>query len=570
MLLVAFLWVFIDKYYRKVFLLKRVEKRHKEMEDIFDNVDVVIWSLDLNKDKVIISKGIDRISGCSREQFVEKSCFWRDIVYCEDRGRLEEWEHRLLSGKPVSCTIRINHLDKSARWVQLSGTPAFNSYGKLVRVNGAIVDINDREVSNKKLLEKEEQYHSLFDNNHAVMILVDPIDLSIIDGNPAACSFYGYTRDEIRTKNISDINILSKEEIYAEMQKAKKAKQYFFNFQHKLANGEVRDVENYSGFIKVAGKQVLYSIIHDVTQRKKAEAAFLDAYSQLNQIFNIAADGLCVIDREYEIIKANKAYFELCGLEKQKVLGRKCYDVFRSESCYTEECPLVRVLAGEENLKLEGKRQKQDSQELVCITSVLPFKNSKGEVIGILENIKDITANKKAEAKINHMAYHDALTGLPNRYLFNQYLDQAIERARDAGEEMCVMFIDLDRFKQINDTLGHSFGDLMLQQAGERLKKSVRNNDVVSRYGGDEFIILMEGIKRELMTKVANRIIREFSVPFNLGGSEAFTSPSIGIAIYPSNGISGETLIQQADLAMYEAKEGGRNTFRYYDSCLIG
>lgn len=193
-----------------------------------------------------------------------------------------------------------------------------------------------------------------------------------------------------------------------------------------------------------------------------------------------------------------------------------------------------------------------------------PMKDANGNVERISRVIVDITGRKQAEAKINYMAYHDALTGLPNRYMFNQFLEQSLARAKRHKLVMGLMFLDLDRFKLINDSLGHSQGDELLKQVSKRLETCVRESDVVSRNGGDEFIILSDNVNEEEIKTIARRIIDRFSEPFVLKEHDVFSSPSIGISLYPNHGEDAETLVQHADAAMYLAKEQGKNTFQFY------
>ncbi|WP_226037968.1 sensor domain-containing diguanylate cyclase [Aquibacillus saliphilus] len=172
--------------------------------------------------------------------------------------------------------------------------------------------------------------------------------------------------------------------------------------------------------------------------------------------------------------------------------------------------------------------------------------------------------NKSIQSKIHHMAYHDPLTGLPNRYMLNEYFHKALARYNRNNKEFAVIFLDLDNFKFINDTMGHDVGDYVLKQVAVRLLKSVRDGDVVTRRGGDEFLILLDGIDESQVKEVAERILSSFTVPFILGEKECFTSSSIGISIAPIDGQDLETLTKCADKAMYLAKKQGKNNYQFH------
>lgn len=182
--------------------------------------------------------------------------------------------------------------------------------------------------------------------------------------------------------------------------------------------------------------------------------------------------------------------------------------------------------------------------------------------------VRDITERKKSEEKIQYLAYYDALTGLPNRNFLDNYLKEALVRSKDGKHILAVMFLDLDRFKIINDTFGHSFGDFLLQQVSVRLRKCLREDDMVSRYGGDEYIIVVEHRDMQNICKLADQIIDTLAAPFTIYGRQLFISPSIGISMYPRDGEDVETLIKNADAAMYLAKESGRNNYQFYTSSL--
>ena len=191
------------------------------------------------------------------------------------------------------------------------------------------------------------------------------------------------------------------------------------------------------------------------------------------------------------------------------------------------------------------------------------------EVVGVYGMTKDITERKKAERIINHMAYHDVLTGLPNRRMFKDRLTEELERAREAGGHLAVMFLDLDRFKIINDTLGHDMGDRLLQVVAKRINACARPLDTVARMGGDEFTILLPDVKSEAEPiQVAESLLNSLKDSFTLEGHEFHITTSIGIALYPNDGPDSDALMKNADTAMYRAKESGKNQYRLYNALM--
>lgn len=198
----------------------------------------------------------------------------------------------------------------------------------------------------------------------------------------------------------------------------------------------------------------------------------------------------------------------------------------------------------------------------VNITNIPIYTND--EIDGVYCIVKDITDKKKAEQMIQHLAFHDYLTGLPNRNNLDQKLSELLSAASINNQTLAVLFIDLDRFKVINDTLGHSMGDILLKEVAIRLRDSLLDEDAVFRQGGDEFIIILENANREVASKVALKILRILSAPIKINHFDIFTTPSIGISLFPEDGNSSESLIKHADFAMYQAKTEGKNTYHFY------
>ena len=203
--------------------------------------------------------------------------------------------------------------------------------------------------------------------------------------------------------------------------------------------------------------------------------------------------------------------------------------------------------------------------ELSSLGMYRPATQGMGEFLGSYGIARDVTERKKAEATIAFQAYHDLLTGLPNRALFKDRLGQAIVQAKRHGQIIAALFLDMDRFKVVNDTLGHMVGDSLLQAVAQRLRGSVREGDTLARIGGDEFMLLLPHIRsRDSAAFIARKVLAELKQPFNVEGHELFVGMSIGIAIYPDDGDNIETLIKHADIAMYNAKDNGRNDFKFF------
>jgi diguanylate cyclase (GGDEF)-like protein/PAS domain S-box-containing protein len=676
------------------------------------------------------------------------------------------------------------------------------------------------------LRDNERRYRQMFESNRAVKLLIDPDSGAIVDANMAACDYYGYTRAELTAMRIWDINVRGEDDVRQELGRAAIRERAYFQFRHMRANGEVRDVEVHSGPVDFGPRRVLYSIIHDITERKRAEKALQQSEEKYRVIFDYAPVGIYQSARDGRIVTANATLARILGYDTVEELLTKnlehdvyldthqrdelirrfepygyannvelqwrrkdgmpiwvqlnahaihspsgslyfegfVYDVTerkraaesvaaantqrkavldsatRVSIIATDATGMITVFnAGAERmlgydaeemiirrslldlhvggeieqygsaLSFEFRRpvagfdalvlraaledveerewtyvrksgeaitvmvsvtalrdedgsitgflhvgtdisaRKQAEEMLrkqsaamtasmdgigilderleftyvndslaklfgyvrphelhgrsLCdlyepheqvrfITSVVPMVHQRGrwrgEATGLRRDgalfpqeisltalgaagmvcvVRDITERTYAEEQIKHLAYHDALTNLPNRLLFKDRLTVALSHANREGSCLAVLFLDLDRFKVINDSLGHNIGDQLLQAVSARVQACVRESDTVARLGGDEFTVLLPNLHRsDDAAPIAQKIIESIRYPFQIEGREFFSTTSIGISLFPEDGTDAETLIKNADTAMYQAKELGRDNYQLFNA----
>ncbi|HSY50865.1 MAG TPA: EAL domain-containing protein [Thermoanaerobaculia bacterium] len=676
------------------------------------------------------------------------------------------------------------------------------------------------------LRESERRYRQMFENNRAVQLLIDPDSGRIVDANMAAADFYGWDIDTLRTMHVQEINTLDEEAIRAEMENAALQERSYFVFTHRIANGDLRDVEVHSGPIIASGRTLLYSIIHDITERKRAEKALLLSEQKYRNIVDYASVGIYRSSPDGTILMANPTLARILGYDSiaelqrrnlatdvyvtkeeresaltrfaangyaieeellwrkrdgtpiwvqlnahaidlhegaevfegfvfditerkmadeqvaaadaqrkavldaasrvsiiatdpqgvitvfnsgaERMLGHTASDVIGLRNVTelhldTELVQHARRLAFELGERLSGfdvlvhraasegleerewtyirnngepvvvllsvtalrdehgnltgylhvgtdvtERKRAEEtlrqqsaamtasmdgigildarldftyvndalaklfgypipQEIVgrsiCdlyeppeqvrfITTIVPLVQHRGrwrgEATGLRSDgslfpqeisltaidgggmvcvVRDITERTYAEEQIKHLAYHDALTTLPNRLLFKDRVTVAISHAQRHDGRVAVLFLDLDRFKVINDSLGHNIGDQLLQAVAARVQSCVRDSDTVARLGGDEFTLLLPELTHaEDAALVARKILEAVRYPFHIEGREFYITTSIGISIFPEDGIDAEALIKSADTAMYQAKEQGRDNYQLFNA----
>ena len=300
------------------------------------------------------------------------------------------------------------------------------------------------------------------------------------------------------------------------------------------------------------------------TNHKKTKQKLNQMLKEWEATFNSMIDLVSVQDKGAKVVKVNKAYVDVLRIKPEEIIGKRCYELFPGAKNSRLICPHKKVLRTK---KSAVTRFFEPQLGIYFEASTSPILNQKSEVIGTVCVVKDITERQKKEEQLYYMATHDGPTGLPNRSLFNDHLLLALHRAHRNHQKLAIMLIDMDRFKDVNDTLGHKVGDKLLRAIADRFKSCLRKSDIIARMGGDEFLLFLSPINQtEDAYTAAQKILTASQKPFVVDGREITITPSIGIAIYPTNGKDIDSLVKNADIAMYNAKEKGRNRYQLYSA----
>jgi diguanylate cyclase (GGDEF)-like protein/PAS domain S-box-containing protein len=297
-------------------------------------------------------------------------------------------------------------------------------------------------------------------------------------------------------------------------------------------------------------------------ERKRVDEALRESEAEWRRTFDSVPDLISLHDRDFRILRANKAFESYFSLPSEKIIGQYCYELFHCRKEPTEECPHAVTMK-------TGKivTHEVDNSKMRCPLSITtsPLYDENADIIALIHVAKDITLQKQNENRLLQLAHFDHLTGLPNRTLFFDRLSQLLSRAHRHERLTAVLFLDLDRFKIINDTMGHDTGDQLLKAVSSRLKGTVREGDTVGRLGGDEYAIILTDVADILdIPETTKAILSALEKPFELSGREYFITASIGISVHPDNADNAKDLITFADIAMYHAKELGRNNYQFY------
>lgn len=312
----------------------------------------------------------------------------------------------------------------------------------------------------------------------------------------------------------------------------------------------------------------IFGIFHNITERKKRELALIESESRFSTVFNRNPIAIGISNYASEkFIDVNEAYLQLSGYERNEVIGHTAIEL--NLWVYPEEKARMYM---SQSLSEHGQIQNQEflfrtkNGEIGDVLLSAELINIGGEQC-VLHILTDITEKNKAQREIDYLSHYDALTGLPNRLLVRDRVKQAIAAAKRDKHKIALLFIDLDNFKSINDSLGHASGDVLLEVISHRLRESIRGTDTISRFGGDEFLVVLSHITAsDAVVAVCSKILEDITKPARIDGYELSTSCSIGVTVYPDDGDDFDSLLRKADSAMYYAKDAKGNTYRFFDS----
>jgi diguanylate cyclase (GGDEF)-like protein/PAS domain S-box-containing protein len=468
-------------------------------------------------------------------------------------------------------TGRIVHsagtLEQSMRWraaddrildVAVSSSYVRDAEHNPVGVVYAASDVTERRRAEQRLRESEERYRQLFEANPLPMWVYDRDTLRFIEVNQAAERHYGYSRREFQAMTIGDIRPPDELPRMRETLESLGPRSEGHIFRHRKKDGSVFEAEVTSFEFDSGARRARLVIAVDVTERRQAERLLRESEQRYRLLFERNLAGVFRTTLDGRVLECNEALARTFGYDAPaELLAQPAEAVYEHPEERHRLMSRVREQGTLSNVEVRMRRR--DGTPIWVLENITLLEGD------ILEGtIIDITDRKTAQEQMEYQAYHDVLTGLPNRLLFRDRIGVALAHAKRHRSAAAVMFLDLDQFKIVNDSLGHTIGDALLQAVAARLVASVRGHDTVARMGGDEFTVLLSDVVDSTnAATVAQKILEAVSYPMVVDGHELFVTTSIGIALYPGDGTDAETLLKNADRAMYHAKEQGRNNYQF-------
>jgi diguanylate cyclase (GGDEF)-like protein/PAS domain S-box-containing protein len=481
--------------------------------------------------------------------------------YCENnKDSLQIFGKVAQTGEPVRWEHYLAALDK---WFSFSiYSPA---QGEFVVVNE---DITERKLAEKALRESEDRFRNIFTNAIDGILLADAVTRKFSMANPAIERMLGYSHEEILKLGVDDIHpaeILPS--VVDEVNKKLAGEDTFTpNLPVKRKDGSVFFADVNAAPITIAGKAYLMGIFRDITERKQTE----DALRQAATVFESSHDGVTITDLDGHMLAVNRAFLKITGYTEAEVLGKNpsiLHSGRQKKDFYQSMWASIKAEGFWQGEIWNRRKNGETYPEWLTISAV---HNEQGETTRYVGVFSDLSQLKQSETQLEHLAHYDPLTNLPNRLLLQSHLAHALAQAQRHHRQVGVLYLDLDRFKNINDSLGYPIGDELLIALTKRLATRMRSEDMLARLGGDEFLLVLEHIgSPEDAVSMARTLLELLAQPFVLSGEqEVFIGASIGISVSPNDGTGADQLIQHADAAMHLAKKQGRNTYRFYTDSL--
>lgn len=391
--------------------------------------------------------------------------------------------------------------------------------------------------------------------------------------NQHLADLFGYTQHELcagmgpMQLTAPEQQLMAQQEIDRRLRGESDASCYGFRGRRK--NGSLIDVEVYGVATRYQGRLAIIGILLDVTERCTAEREVADQLGFIRQLVDTIPSPVFFKDEAGRYLGCNTAFENYIGIARSELLGRSVYDISSKDLADKYFAADQALFDNPGTQTYEAAVTYADGTRHDVVFNKATFNKADGSLGGLVGVILDISERKQMERAIWHEANYDTLTSLANRRLFKVRLRDEIERARQEKQDLALLFIDLDRFKEVNDTLGHDIGDLLLIEAGRRICSTLGSSDHVARLGGDEFVAILPAIAdHDNAARAARQLIQALDHPFELNGHLAYVAASIGIAYYPDDSTSSDTLLSYADQAMYAAKSLGRNGFQRFTPSL--
>lgn len=548
---------------------------------VYCNVYDEYWTM------VYVSEGAKTLTGYSPDELIHNNVIsYEEVTFEEDRVQVRNIiEASVLNKSSFEIEYRIRQKNGNIAWVVEYGSPIFNTQGQIVALQGYIDNIDQRKKSELMLHQTETRYRSIFENSLEGIFQTTSTGMYLL-ANAALARIYGYSSKEELMQSLHDIQsqlyVLPNRRL--EFVNAVEAFGFVNNFESQIQrkDGSVIWISESARKVCDSSGNFLYyeGLVRDISELKTALEHSKSSMELANQTLDelnfqkLALDEHCIVaitDAKGTITYANQKFCDVSGYSKDELIGQDHKIVnsgFHKKNFFKH---MYQTISRGKTWSGEICNRAKDGRLYWVETTIVPFLGKNGKPTKYIAIRTDITRCKNAEERNSNLALYDSLTSLPNRRLLADRLQQAIISSSRSGMIGALLFLDLDNFKTVNDSLGHNVGDLLLQEFSKHILKCVRASDTVSRLGGDEFVILIEDLglleleAAAIVESICEKLLESLISPFKHLENEFHITTSIGVAFFGDKEKTCDEVLKNADIAMYQAKKSGRNLVRFFD-----
>ncbi|WP_240674237.1 EAL domain-containing protein [Crenobacter cavernae] len=547
--------VLVEGFQRSEAVLQEFRARFESLLDHSPNI-MTMQSLDGRF--LMVNRAFAQLFGFSPNQVVGKTV--DELLLSHEAGRVREHDAQVINCLEPRQYEEMFTVGGVPCVMLTTRFPLFDADGHLAGLGTIATDVSDTKAEEQARREAEEKYRALVEQSLVGIFILQ--DERLVYANPKLAEMLGYPVSEL--ENLPIARLIGPFELE---QLKRRDPRRVRNYGGKLLascrairrDGSLVDVEMHSRRFEYCGRRATIGVVVDVSDRVSADAELQLAA----KVFENSAEGILITDADANIIAVNLAFTRITGFTQDEALGRvsRMFRDWGSE----QNIAMLHDLQTIGHWHGEMLDRKKNGERYPTELSISTVRDPQGLLTHFVGVFSDITARKQSEDRLQFLATHDPLTGLPNRAGLIARVDEAIFRAAAGAEGPALMFIDLDRFKLINDSFGHQAGDETLRETTARLIRVTEKRGFLARLGGDEFTLLVEGEhKQAMLASLAEEIIATLSQPLMIQTHEVFVTGSIGISVFPNDGTDAQTLLKNADVAMYRAKEAGKNTYQFF------
>jgi diguanylate cyclase (GGDEF)-like protein/PAS domain S-box-containing protein len=554
--------------------LAALRPTRKRFDVLAEHLPIGVYETDAEGHFVYVNAHWEELTGIDREAAVGQS--WASVVHPEDLERVVgEWRRSRAEQREFSLEYRYVNPEGGAKWVWCRAVELVDDSGEITGYLGTCSDTQVSPTVDRALEEAEKRFTNAFEEAPIGMALV-ALDGTFLRVNRALPELVGYDAEDLLGLTFQDITHPDDLEADLELVRqviAGERRSYRMEKRYIRSDGEEVWVNLSVSMVRDDSGRPLYFVsqIEDVTERRRSQDALREAEDRFRSAFEEAPIGMAMNSIDGRFLKVNKAMCEITGYSREQLEATTYRSITHPDDLARNEKGYDEVIAGRApHYRTEKRYIHSDGHVVPVDLSATVVRDGEGEPIHVLTQVQDITERKRFEGQLQYLADHDSLTGMFNRRRFEEELTRELNSAERYEGRLAVLAIDLDDFKYINDSLGHSIGDELIVRVGESLRTRLRRSDVLARLGGDEFAVILPRIDEETALSVAESLLEAVAAVdlVGLGGrGGGKVSASVGVAMFdPGSGLGAEELLVEADIAMYDAKEAGRARAVVYDA----